>query len=231
MAVLARGDAPRGEALAVAHAIHVVDDRNLGIARQQEIGVHGMRRAAGLDRAHGGDQRLADHLAAEHALPADLRRAAAEQVYVQLFEIEDAEQFLDGGGHGGLRFGGLRYRRRFKCPLNLLCSGGFYKEAAMAKALKQHHKTDLVIGGAGFAGLALAIALRQGLGERFRGDGGRSGARGGAVEGPARLGDRGRRAPAVRGDRGLGRGRADAQPILDMVVTDSNSTTRCGRLF
>jgi hypothetical protein len=77
MAVLARGDAPRGEALAVPHAIHVVDDRNLGIARQQEISVHGMRRPA-LDRAHGGDQRLPDHLAAEHTLPADLRAAAAE---------------------------------------------------------------------------------------------------------------------------------------------------------
>src|SRR5665213_110645 len=40
-------------------------------------------------------------------------------------------------------------------------------EAGMPKALKQHQKTDLVIGGAGFAGLALAIALRQGLGGAF----------------------------------------------------------------
>ena len=69
MAVLARGDAPCGEALAVTDAIDVVDDRNLAIARQQEIGVHGMRRSC-LHRAHCGDQRLADHLAAEHALPA-----------------------------------------------------------------------------------------------------------------------------------------------------------------
>ena len=37
----------------------------------------------------------------------------------------------------------------------------------MSKAPKQNHKTDLVIGGAGFAGLALAIALRQGLGDTF----------------------------------------------------------------
>ena len=98
MAVLARGDAPRGEALAVADAVDVVDDRHLGIARQQEIGVHRMRRPAGLDRAHRGDQRLADHLAAEHALPAGLRRAAAEQVHLERFEIEDVEQVLDGGG-------------------------------------------------------------------------------------------------------------------------------------
>jgi len=32
---------------------------------------------------------------------------------------------------------------------------------------KQQHKTDLLIGGAGFAGLALGLALRQGLGEAF----------------------------------------------------------------
>ena len=99
MAVLARGDAPRGETLAVADAVDVVDDRHLGIAGQQEIGVHGMRRPA-LDGAHRGDQRLADHLSAKDALPADLRRAAAEQVHLERLEIEDGEQILDGGGHG-----------------------------------------------------------------------------------------------------------------------------------
>src|SRR3972149_3761464 len=41
------------------------------------------------------------------------------------------------------------------------------KESVMTKVLKQHHKTDLVIGGAGFAGLALAIAWREALGEAF----------------------------------------------------------------
>ena len=41
-----------------------------------------------------------------------------------------------------------------------------------------------------------------------------------AIERPPRIRDRRRRAPAVRDDRGLGRGRGDAQPILDMVVTD-----------
>ncbi len=42
----------------------------------------------------------ADHLAAEHALPAGLRRAAAEQVHVERLEVENGEQILDGGGHG-----------------------------------------------------------------------------------------------------------------------------------
>ena len=60
-----------------------------------------MRRPRGdvLDGAAGRDQRLADHLAAEHPLPARLRRAAAEQVHLERLEIENVEDFLNGGGH------------------------------------------------------------------------------------------------------------------------------------
>ena len=60
-----------------------------------------MRRPHGhvLDRAAGRDQRLADDLAAEHPLPARLRRAAAEQVHLERLEIENGEDVLDGGGH------------------------------------------------------------------------------------------------------------------------------------
>ena len=99
MAVLASGDAAGGEALAVPDAIDVVDDRHLGIAGQQEIGVHGMRRTAGVDGAHRCDQRLPDHLSAIDALPAGLRRAPAKQVHLERLEVEDIEHFLDGGGH------------------------------------------------------------------------------------------------------------------------------------
>src|SRR5581483_11131808 len=120
--VLARGDVAGGEALAVADAVDVVDDRNFRIARQQEIGVHGMRRPAGIDGAHGGDQRLADDLAAEHALPARLRRAAAEQVEIEFFEIEDRQQVFDSGGHSGPGLKGSKF------GLNLLCWRGIYKE-------------------------------------------------------------------------------------------------------
>ena len=61
-----------------------------------------MRRAA-LDGAHRGDQRLPDHLSAEHALPAVLRRAAAKQVHLELFEVEHIEHRFDGSfGHGVL---------------------------------------------------------------------------------------------------------------------------------
>jgi 2-octaprenyl-6-methoxyphenol hydroxylase len=92
----------------------------------------------------------------------------------------------------------------------------------MPKALKDHHKkTDLLIGGAGFAGLALAIALRQGLGEAF----------GVTVTDPALAvtPSKDPRASAIAAaarrlfetigvwDAVAG----DAQPMLDMVVTDS----------
>src|ERR1017187_5602443 len=91
----------------------------------------------------------------------------------------------------------------------------------MGKALKQHHKTDLVIGGAAFVGLALAIALRQGLGQAFAvtvvdpalGVAASKDPRASAIAAAAR-----RLFEAIEVWDAVA---ADAQPILDMVVTDS----------
>ena len=91
----------------------------------------------------------------------------------------------------------------------------------MAKALKEHKKTDLAIGGAGFAGLALAIALRQGLGEAFSvtvvdpalAAAASKDPRASAIAAAAR-----RLFEAIEVWDAVA---ADAQPILDMVVTDS----------
>jgi 2-octaprenyl-6-methoxyphenol hydroxylase len=82
-------------------------------------------------------------------------------------------------------------------------------------------RADLVVGGAGFAGLALAIALRQGLGEAFNVtviDPGLAHAtskdpRASAIAAAAR-----RLFEAIEVWDAVA---ADAQPILDMVVTDS----------
>ena len=91
----------------------------------------------------------------------------------------------------------------------------------MAKASKKQPRTDLVVGGAGFAGLALAIALRQGLGEAFSvtvvdpalGAAQSKDPRASAIAAAAR-----RLFEAI----GVWDAVADkAQPILDMVVTDS----------
>ena len=91
----------------------------------------------------------------------------------------------------------------------------------MAKPRTKVLKTDLLIGGAGFAGLGLAIALRQGLGEAFAvtvADPSLASAqskdpRASAIAAAAR-----RLFEAI----GVWDAVADkAQPILDMVVTDS----------
>src|SRR5690349_9026568 len=82
-------------------------------------------------------------------------------------------------------------------------------------------KADVVIAGAGFAGLALAIALRQGLGAEFNV----------VVADPAfgrPAGEDARASAIAAGARRLletidvwSAVAAEAQPILDMVVTDS----------
>jgi 2-octaprenyl-6-methoxyphenol hydroxylase len=80
-------------------------------------------------------------------------------------------------------------------------------------------RVDVLIGGAGFAGLALAIALRQGLGPSFSV----------AVADPAfgRSAGDGRASAIVAAARRLFETigvweSIEAQPILDMVVTDSH---------
>ena len=52
-------------------------------------------------RAHGRHQRLAQHLAAEDALPAFLRAAAAEQVLLERLEVSVASNFASAGVGAG----------------------------------------------------------------------------------------------------------------------------------
>ncbi len=102
LAVLDRGHAPHREAAAVAGAVDHVDDRRLDIAGAQEVAVQRMRRArfCGIHRRLCRRQRLAQHLAAEHVLGADITALAAEQVVLQALEREQFDQLGDGGGHG-----------------------------------------------------------------------------------------------------------------------------------
>ena len=83
------GDHPAGrEAAAVADAVDLVDDGDCGIAGAQEIGMERMGQPP-LDGTARRDQRLADHLPAEYALPADLRAQAPVEVLLERLEIED----------------------------------------------------------------------------------------------------------------------------------------------
>ena len=91
-------DAPRRETAAVANAVNLVDDRRLGIARQEKVSVKRMREPVlRFNCAAGCDERLANDLAAEHALPTVLRAAAAEQIVLQLLQIESGQKFFDSG--------------------------------------------------------------------------------------------------------------------------------------
>ena len=56
-------------------------------------------RLTALDGARRRDQRLPDHLSAEHALPAVLRRTPAKKIHFELLDIEHIEHGLDGSGH------------------------------------------------------------------------------------------------------------------------------------
>ena len=89
----------QGAPVRVAQPLDLVDDRDLRIAGQDEIAMDRMRQPA-LDGAAGRDHGLADHLAAEHALPARLRAVAAEQIHLELLEIEDGQQVDQALGHG-----------------------------------------------------------------------------------------------------------------------------------
>src|SRR5262245_25953410 len=98
VAVLDRGDAPGRIALAVTQPLDLVDDRDLRIARQDEIAMDRMRQPA-LDGAACRYHRLPDHLAAEHPLPGRLRAVAAEQIHLELFKVKDGEQVEQAFGH------------------------------------------------------------------------------------------------------------------------------------
>jgi hypothetical protein len=98
LAMLHGDHAAGSEASAVANAVHVVDDRHRGIAGAKEVSVKRMRQAA-IHRAVCGHQCLADHLPAEHALPADLRAQAPEQILFEPLDVEDGEELVEGAAH------------------------------------------------------------------------------------------------------------------------------------
>lgn len=87
--------ATRAETLAVAAAIHFVQNGNFRIAGQQEIGVQRMTKPA-FDGAVGRNKRLSQHLSAENALRTVLRAGSEENVDFDRLEIEQLDQLLDG---------------------------------------------------------------------------------------------------------------------------------------
>lgn len=52
-----------------------------------------------VDGAARGHERLAQHLPAKHTLPAVLRTATAKQVDLEVLEVEQIEQVVEGLAH------------------------------------------------------------------------------------------------------------------------------------
>src|SRR5690606_6017059 len=101
--------APRREARAVADSLHLVEDRMIGIAPEQEVAVHGMGRARLRNGPHCGDERLSQNLSAVDPLPTLARTLAAEQVLFKLLQVQYGQERGEGrgwlgsfGGHGNL---------------------------------------------------------------------------------------------------------------------------------
>ena len=92
-----------------------------------------------LHGAHGGDQRLADYLATEYALPAHLRTAAAEQIHVEPLQVEKIEQILDGGGGEVMGAAGMGQILPPTCYAGPSFTRKAAKNTRMSKALKHNH--------------------------------------------------------------------------------------------
>ena len=73
-------------------AFDVVDDVVFGVAGKQEIAVQRMDGAVLADRLPGGGKRLAQHLAAVDALPADAGAGAAKQIVLEPLETEGRDE-------------------------------------------------------------------------------------------------------------------------------------------
>jgi hypothetical protein len=93
LAVLDGDHPPRGEAAAVPGPVHLEDDRHGGVARPDEITVQRVADAV-FHRLIGGQQRLADHLAAEDAAGRVVRCRTAEEVHFDALELERLGQVL-----------------------------------------------------------------------------------------------------------------------------------------
>ena len=104
LAVLDGDHAPGGERPTVADAVHHVEDGLRGVSGAQKVRVQGVHHSA-IDGAARGDQRLTRHLPAEHALAILLRTAAAEDVHLELLEVEDLDEPIDGVRHAPLCHG------------------------------------------------------------------------------------------------------------------------------
>ncbi|BFO21735.1 hypothetical protein SHKM778_81230 [Streptomyces sp. KM77-8] len=94
LAVLDRDHPTGGEGASVADAVDGVDDRGAGVAGAQEVRVQGVGGPVLGDGPPGGDQRLRRDLPAEDAGDDGAAGVAAEDVLLDLLEVEQIEEIL-----------------------------------------------------------------------------------------------------------------------------------------
>ncbi len=88
-------DAAGDEGAAVADAVDLVEDRHGRVTGSEEVGVEGVHRVAGLDRAGRRHQGLARHLTPEDALAALGRAHAPEDVHLDRFQVEQFDHAVE----------------------------------------------------------------------------------------------------------------------------------------
>jgi hypothetical protein len=93
-ALLVGVHAPRRERAAVPEPLDAEGDRLVGVPRTEEIAVHGVYAAPLGNGPAPGDQRLRQHLAAEHTVPGLLLRGAHKNVLVRpgTLELPEVQQ-------------------------------------------------------------------------------------------------------------------------------------------
>ncbi|MBB3730705.1 hypothetical protein FHR33_006565 [Nonomuraea dietziae] len=106
LAVL-HGDHPAGgEGASVPDPLDVVDDRDGRVSWADEVGVQGVHVTSLWHGTARGDERLGGDLTAEHPLDALFGAAPAEDVELDLLQVEQVEQLLERFVHGGVSFYG-----------------------------------------------------------------------------------------------------------------------------
>ena len=84
---------------AIAGAVHFIENGGGGVARPQEIGMQGVAMPLGGRRPGRRHQRLGQDLTAKDPLRPVVRVGAPEDIFLDLFQVEQANQFGDGTGH------------------------------------------------------------------------------------------------------------------------------------
>ena len=107
--VLNGHDPPGGERPAVADPVDLVEDRDLRVARAQEVRVQRMDPPV-LDGAARRDQGLGGHLAPEDPLALLVGLRAPEDVHLNGLEVEQVDEELEGRAHRPMIAGGVARR-------------------------------------------------------------------------------------------------------------------------